>query len=161
MYFFNKISVMDEDKAKVEGYRDLIVWQKSIALVKQIYQLTQNFPDDEKFGLISQMRRAAVSRQDTEGDPIGGWQPQEKLTIEEAIRCHTFEPAYAEFSENEKGEIKAGMLADLVVHSKDLLTIPHKEILTTEPIYTIFNGQIIYEKGTRDEGQGARERKKN
>ncbi|MBA3601638.1 MAG: amidohydrolase, partial [Acidobacteria bacterium] len=55
---------------------------------------------------------AAVSRQDTAGDPIGGWQPQEKLTIEEAIRCHTFESAYAEFSENEKGEIKAGMLAD-------------------------------------------------
>jgi hypothetical protein len=52
---------MDEDKAKVEGYRDLIVWQKSIALVKQIYQLTQNFPNDEKFGLVSQMRRAAVS----------------------------------------------------------------------------------------------------
>ncbi len=89
---------------------------------------------------------AAVSRQDTAGNPIGGWQPQEKLTIEEAIRCHTFESAYAEFSENEKGEIKAGMLADLVVHSKDLLTIPHKEILTTEPIYTIFNGQLIYEK---------------
>jgi predicted amidohydrolase YtcJ len=104
---------------------------------------------------------AAVSRQDTMGEPFGGWQPQEKLSIEEAIRCHTFESAYAEFSENEKGEIKAGMLADLVVHSKDLLTIPHKEILTTEPIYTIFNGQIIYEKGTRDEGQGARERKKN
>ncbi|HEV8159398.1 MAG TPA: amidohydrolase family protein, partial [Pyrinomonadaceae bacterium] len=104
---------------------------------------------------------AAVSRQDTMGEPFGGWQPQEKLSIEEAIRCHTFESAYAEFSENEKGEIKAGMLADLVVHSKDLLTIPHKEILMTEPIYTIFNGQIIYEKGTRDEGQGARERKKN
>jgi predicted amidohydrolase YtcJ len=89
---------------------------------------------------------AAVSRQDTMGEPFGGWQPQEKLTIEEAIRCHTYESAYAEFSENEKGEIKAGMLADLVVHSKDLLTISHKEILTTEPFYTIFNGQIIYEK---------------
>ncbi|CAN5692813.1 four helix bundle protein [soil metagenome] len=59
--FFNKLSNMNEDKAKVEGYRDLIVWQKSITLVKQIYQLTQNFLTDEKFGLISQMRRAAVS----------------------------------------------------------------------------------------------------
>jgi len=89
---------------------------------------------------------AAVSRQDTMGDPVGGWQPQEKLTMEEAIRCHTFESAYAEFSEREKGEIKAGMFADLVVHSKDLLTISHKEILTAEPIYTIFNGKIVYEK---------------
>ena len=58
---FDKSIYMHEDKGKVEGYRDLIVWQKSIVLVKQIYQLTQNFPDDEKFGLISQMRRAAVS----------------------------------------------------------------------------------------------------
>jgi predicted amidohydrolase YtcJ len=89
---------------------------------------------------------AAVSRQDVEGSPVGGWQPQEKLTIAEAIRCHTYESAYAEFAEKEKGEIKVGMLADLVVHSKDLLTIPHREILTTETIYTIFNGKIIYEK---------------
>lgn len=89
---------------------------------------------------------AAVSRQDEEGDPNGGWQPQERLSIQEAIRCHTFESAYAEFMEKEKGEIKTGMLADLVVHSKDLTTIEPKEFLTTEPIYTIFNGKVIYEK---------------
>jgi len=89
---------------------------------------------------------AAVSRQDAEGIPVGGWQPQEKLTIEEAIRCHTFESAYAEFAEREKGEIKVGMFADLIVHSKDLLTVEHREILNTTPIYTIFNGRVIYEK---------------
>jgi predicted amidohydrolase YtcJ len=89
---------------------------------------------------------AAVSRQDTEGEPAGGWQPQERLTMAEAIRCHTYESAYAEFAEKEKGTIQAGMFADLVVHSKDLLTIPHKEILTTEPVFTIFNGKVIYEK---------------
>lgn len=89
---------------------------------------------------------AAVSRQDEEGTPVGGWQPQEKLSIEDAIRCHTYESAYAEFSENIKGEIKPGMLADLVVHSKDLLTIQPKEILTTEPIYTILGGKIVYQK---------------
>ncbi|HMS38962.1 MAG TPA: amidohydrolase family protein [Pyrinomonadaceae bacterium] len=89
---------------------------------------------------------AAVSRQDADGEPFGGWQPQERLSMAEAIRCHTYESAYAEFAEKEKGEIKVGMFADLVVHSKDLLTIPHKEILTTEPIYTIFNGKIVYQK---------------
>ena len=89
---------------------------------------------------------AAISRQDTAGEPAGGWQPQEKLSMSEAIRCHTYESAYAEFAEKEKGTIAAGMLADLVVHSKDLLTIEPKEILITEPIYTIFNGKIIYEK---------------
>ncbi len=89
---------------------------------------------------------AAVSRQDLEGNPIGGWQPQEKLPMADAIRNYTYEPAYAEFAEKEKGTIVVGMLADLVVHSKDLLTIEAKEVLTTEPIYTIFNGQIIYQK---------------
>jgi predicted amidohydrolase YtcJ len=88
---------------------------------------------------------AAVSRQDLEGDPVNGWQPQEKLSMEDAIRNYTYESAYAEFAENEKGEIKVGMLADLVVHSKDLLTIPHKEILEIRPVYTIFNGKIVYE----------------
>ena len=45
----------------IRDYRDLIVWQKSIELVVRIYQITKSLPDDEKFGLISQMRRAAVS----------------------------------------------------------------------------------------------------
>ena len=89
---------------------------------------------------------AAVSRQDLEGNPVGGWQPQEKVSMADAIRDYTYESAYAEFAEKEKGTIAAGMLADLVVHSKDLLTIEPKEIMTTEPIYTIFNGQIIYQK---------------
>ncbi len=88
----------------------------------------------------------AVTRQDAEGMPAGGWQPQERLSIQDALRCHTYESAYAEFAENIKGEIKVGMLADLVVHSKDLTTIAPIEILKTEPVYTIFNGQIIYEK---------------
>ena len=48
-------------KIKVKSYKDLLVWQKGITLVKKVYQLTQTFPDAEKFGLTSQMRRAAVS----------------------------------------------------------------------------------------------------
>ena len=47
--------------AIASGYRDLLVWQKGIALVKEVYVLTRGFPDEERFGLISQMRRAAVS----------------------------------------------------------------------------------------------------
>lgn len=49
------------DRRNVKSYKDLLVWQKGIVLVKKIYQLTQGFPDAEKFGLVSQMRRAAVS----------------------------------------------------------------------------------------------------
>ena len=49
------------DKVKAASYKDLLVWQKGIHLVKLIYKITQSFPSDERFGLISQMRRAAVS----------------------------------------------------------------------------------------------------
>lgn len=46
---------------KAEGYRDLVVWQKGLALAKEIYLLTKQLPADERFGFVSQMRRAAVS----------------------------------------------------------------------------------------------------
>ena len=53
---------MNQSEAKKPGsYRDLIVWQKSMVLAKLIYRVTQGFPSEEKFGLTSQMRRAAVS----------------------------------------------------------------------------------------------------
>jgi four helix bundle protein len=48
-------------EAKTSSYKDLLVWQKGIALVKEIYQITGAFPADERFGLVSQLRRAAVS----------------------------------------------------------------------------------------------------
>jgi len=51
---------MSKEK-KVGGYKDLTVWQKAITLVKRVYQVTSAFPSDERFGLVSQMRRAAVS----------------------------------------------------------------------------------------------------
>jgi four helix bundle protein len=47
--------------ANTQSYRDLVVWQKSIELAKLLYRLTATFPSEEKFGLISQIRRAAVS----------------------------------------------------------------------------------------------------
>jgi four helix bundle protein len=48
-------------EGEINSYRDLLVWQKGMALAKQIYLMTRAFPDDERFGLITQMRRAAVS----------------------------------------------------------------------------------------------------
>ncbi|HEX8351430.1 MAG TPA: amidohydrolase [Pyrinomonadaceae bacterium] len=92
---------------------------------------------------------AAVTRQSTEGDPAGGWWPEERLPIEDAIRNYTAAPAYASFEEREKGQVAAGMLADLVVHSKDLLSVEPAEILNTEPDLTIFDGRVVYERSSR------------
>ncbi|MGI9104851.1 MAG: amidohydrolase [Pyrinomonadaceae bacterium] len=89
---------------------------------------------------------AAVTRRSTEGDPAGGWWPQERLSVADAIRCYTFESAYATFEEKEKGRIMPGMLADLVVHSRDLLAIRPEEILQTEAALTILGGRVVYEK---------------
>jgi predicted amidohydrolase YtcJ len=89
---------------------------------------------------------AAVTRQSTDGQPPGGWWPEERITIEDAIRNYTAEGAYASFEERDKGQVAAGMLADLVVHTKDLLTVAPKEILQTEPELVVFAGRVIYER---------------
>lgn len=52
---------MDNSKTKINSYRDLIVWQKAMELVVEVYNLTDKFPKNEIYGLVSQMRRAAVS----------------------------------------------------------------------------------------------------
>ena len=52
---------MTEEKQKIRTFRDLLIWQKSIKLVTQIYEVTKIFPKEEAFGLTSQMRRCAVS----------------------------------------------------------------------------------------------------
>ena len=92
---------------------------------------------------------AAVTRQSTDGKPVGGWWPEERITIEDAIRNYTAEGAYASFEEKEKGQIAVGMLADFVVHTKDLLTIEPKEFLQTEPEMTILGGRVVYERAAR------------
>src|SRR5205085_221751 len=56
---------------------------------------------------------AAVTRQSTDGEPAGGWWPEERISIEDAIRNYTAEGAYASFEEKDKGQVAAGMLADL------------------------------------------------
>jgi four helix bundle protein len=54
-------SKSQRDPVKVAGCRDLVVWQKGIALAREVYRITKSFPNNEQFGLTSQMRRAAVS----------------------------------------------------------------------------------------------------
>jgi predicted amidohydrolase YtcJ len=98
-------------------------------------------PLDPMLGLY-----AAVTRQFPDGTPPGGWFPEERIGLEQAIEFYTLGSAYAEFAEAHKGTITSGKLADLVVLSHNLFSIPPREILTTKPVMTIVGGRIVYER---------------
>ena len=89
---------------------------------------------------------AAVTRQTVTGQPSYGWFPEQRLTIEEAVRFFTLNNAYASFEENIKGSIKAGKLADLVVLDRDIFSRPTEELLETQVLYTFFDGRIVYDR---------------
>jgi predicted amidohydrolase YtcJ len=87
----------------------------------------------------------AVTRQDENGYPKGGWLPEQKMTIEEAIKGYTIWAAYAAFQEDILGSIEVGKYADFTILDNDILTIDPMEILNTKPIYTIVGGEIKYQ----------------
>ena len=90
---------------------------------------------------------AAVTRTNIEtGSPEAGWFPGQRLTMAEAIGLFTKGAAYASFEEDVKGTLEPGKLADMVVLSKDLFTIPSKEILTTQAEVTILGGRIVFQR---------------
>ncbi|HKD15670.1 MAG TPA: amidohydrolase [Candidatus Angelobacter sp.] len=88
---------------------------------------------------------AAITRQDPQGNPPGGWYPEQKLTLDEALKGYTIEAAYAEFEEKDKGSIEAGKLADLTVISGDITKLPAKEILSIRVLRTFIGGKVVYE----------------
>ncbi len=89
---------------------------------------------------------AAVTRQTVKGEPAGGWFPEQRVSIQDAIRAYTYNTAYANFEEKIKGSIEQGKLADLAVLSKNLLRVEAREILTTEVLYTIVGGRVVYRR---------------
>jgi predicted amidohydrolase YtcJ len=89
---------------------------------------------------------AAVTRRTIDGRNPGGWVPEQKISIDEALRCYTVNNAYAMFREQELGKIAPGYLADLVALSQDLLTIPPPEIDRTKVELTIMDGQVVFER---------------
>ncbi|HSL21890.1 MAG TPA: amidohydrolase [Vicinamibacterales bacterium] len=88
---------------------------------------------------------AAITRQDPQGQPPGGWMPEERMTREEALASFTLNAAYAAHMERDLGSIEEGKLADLVVVSRDIMTVPPSEILTTRVLKTIVGGRVVHE----------------
>jgi len=85
---------------------------------------------------------ASVTRQDASGQPPGGFDPDQRMTREQALRSFTSEAAYATFSEATSGTLERGKRADLTVLSRDILSVPEAEILGTRVLYTIVDGKV-------------------
>jgi hypothetical protein len=90
---------------------------------------------------------AAVTRQDAAGKPAGGWYPEQKMTLDEAIAAFTRGAAYAEFAENQRGMIAVGKHADVTVFDRAL--VADRSLLDTHALYTIVGGKIVFERGAR------------
>ena len=89
---------------------------------------------------------ACVTREAITGGPPGGWEPQEKLPLQDCLRAYTSGSAYAEFTDGKKGELKVGEFADFVVLSRDLTKASPKDFLTTDVLQTVVGGRTVYQK---------------
>ena len=87
---------------------------------------------------------AAVTRQTLTGQPAGGWFPNERISLEDAIRAYTLNTAYANFEEKIKGSIEVGKLADFVVLTGNLRKMTPKEFLNVRPLLTFVGGKQVY-----------------
>ena len=87
---------------------------------------------------------AAVARQDSKGFPIGGFQKENALTRQQAIRGMTIWAAKSNFEEQEKGSIEKGKFADFIILDQDLMIVDSKNILNTKVLYTYINGEKVF-----------------
>ncbi len=87
---------------------------------------------------------AAVTRRTTDGRNPGGWFPEQRLTLEQALTGYTRGGAYAEFAESVKGTLAPGKLADLVVLDRNIFELPAEKIADARVTMTIVNGDIVY-----------------
>ena len=89
---------------------------------------------------------AAVTRTTLDGLPEGGWFPEQKISMHEALKAYTINGAYAAFEDSLRGSIKVGKMADLAVCDRNLMSIPPEDILNMNIDMTIIDGKIVYSR---------------
>jgi predicted amidohydrolase YtcJ len=89
---------------------------------------------------------AAVTRRTLDDARPNGWVPEQRITVEEALRAYTTGAAYAEFMEQEKGTLARGMLADMVLIDRDLTRIAPETIRDARVMMTVVGGRVVYER---------------
>ena len=89
---------------------------------------------------------AAMTRRTLDDRNPDGWVPEQKITVEQALRGYTYEGAHASFEENRKGKLKPGMLADMVLIDRDLTTMHPETIRDAKVLMTIVGGRVVYSR---------------
>jgi len=89
---------------------------------------------------------AAVTRRTLDDRNPGGWFPEQRITVEEALRAYTMGVAWAGFQEEQTGMLRPGMLADITLLDRDLFRIPPEEIARARAAATIVGGRVVYER---------------
>ena len=104
------------------------------------------FGTDYSVEVISPFRGlyACVTRERPDGGPRNGWEPQEKISLEDCIREYTSGSAYAEFEEGKKGELKDGEFADFIILSNDLTKVPPAQFTKTRVLRTVVGGRTVH-----------------
>lgn len=87
----------------------------------------------------------AVTRCNMNGEPEGGWYPEQRMTREEALKAATIWAAEAQFEENLKGSLESGKLADFTVIDRDIMMCPLEEIKRAKSLKTVIGGEVVYE----------------
>ena len=119
------------------------VWQKLMKSGAMIAN-GSDFPVEEPNPMLGLY--AAITRQDPSGNPPNGWQPDQRMSRDEALKSFTINAAFAAHAEKDLGSLTPGKLADLVVLSRDVMRVPAKEILTTIVMTTVVGGHIVHEQ---------------
>lgn len=130
-----------EDRVGPDRIRGAYAWRSFLNLGVPI-AFGSDFPVERVDPLLG--FHAAVTRQDADASPEGGWYPGERVTREETLRGFTLDAAYAAFQEDELGSIEPGKWADFVILSRDIMTIPAPEILETKVVATYLQGKEVY-----------------
>jgi predicted amidohydrolase YtcJ len=89
---------------------------------------------------------AAVTRRTLDDAHPGGWVPEQRITVEEALVAYTRSAAFASFEEDSKGTLQAGRLADLVVLDRNLLRVAPESIRDARVVMTVVGGMVVWEQ---------------